>query len=209
MSRRKHFQNFKLVTRSRSWMKSACLASACLILFAVSANGQTPAAKPVAQQERTADKFVIPDANVVDQDGKKFKFYSDLVKGKKVIINFAYTSCNGICPTTGGHFAKLQRALGEKVGKDIHMITITTDPETDTPERLKTWSKRFNPTPGWTFITGSVDEVTRLLQVFTGDGVSTGYHVPSICVVNDTRKSQEWTYGLSPIEDLLRAVDRM
>lgn len=94
-------------------------------------------------------------------------------------------------------------------GTDVFMITITTDPETDTPERLKAWSKKYNPAPDWTLVTGSVENITRLLQVFTGDGVSTGYHVPAVCLVNDVKKSQNWTYGLAPIEDLLKMVDGM
>jgi cytochrome oxidase Cu insertion factor (SCO1/SenC/PrrC family) len=222
MGARKNLRSFKMMTWNRSWVEFACLASACLILFTTSITGQTPSAKPTGQQEKQKpsgraiddttekpDKFVIPDVIVTDQNGKKLNFYTDLVKNKKVIVNFVYTSCNGICPTTGGHFAKLQTALGKKVGTDIFMITITTDPETDTPERLKAWSKKYNPAPDWTLVTGSVENITRLLQVFTGDGVNTGYHVPAVCLVNDIKKSQNWTYGLAPIEDLLKMVDGM
>jgi protein SCO1 len=196
--------------RNRSGLKLACLVSVGLILFIVPVAGQTSSPQPAekAKQAEQPEKFVIPDVVVSDQDGKKYNFYTDLVKNKKVIINFAYTSCNGICPTTGAHFAKLRTSLGERVGKDVFMITVTTDPETDTPERLKAWSKKFNPSPGWTLVTGSVENITRLLQVFTGDGVNTGYHVPAVCVLDDVKKSQVWNYGLAPLEDLQRMIDR-
>jgi cytochrome oxidase Cu insertion factor (SCO1/SenC/PrrC family) len=163
--------------------------------------------KPVENTNEKPEKFVIPDVTVTDQDGRQLKFYTDLVKDKKVIVNFIFTSCNGICPTTGGQTAKLQTALGKRLGTDVFLITVTTDPETDTPERLKAWGKRYNPAAGWTLVTGSFDNITRLLQLFTGDGKNTGYHVPAVCIVDDVKKSQKWTYALSPIEEILGIVD--
>ena len=217
MGTRENLRSFKLTTWNRSWAELVCLASVCTVLFTASAIGQTthpnhaehqekqtPAARPV---DDTTDKFVIPDLVVSDQDGKELKFYTDLVKNKKVIVNFIFTTCKGICPTTGSHSSKVQTALGKRLGTDVFMITITTDPENDTPERLKAWSKRYNRAPGWTLVTGSVENVTRLLQVFTGDGSNTGYHVPAVCIVDDVKKSQTWTYGLAPIEEILRMVD--
>lgn len=205
------------MTWNRSWSELVCLGLACLILFTASITGQTTHPNHAEHQEKqnlslptadgTTDKFVIPDLVVSDEDGKELKFYTDLVKNKKVIVNFIFTSCKGICPTAGSHSSKLQTALGKRLGTDVFMITITTDPKNDTPERLKTWSTRYNPAPGWTLVTGSVDNVTRLLQVFTGDGTNTGYHVPAVCIVDDVKKSQNWTYGLAPIEEILRMVD--
>jgi protein SCO1/2 len=216
MGTRENLRSFKL---NRSWAELVCLASIFTVLFATSVIGQThpkhaehqekqtPSSSPVEDTADKPEKFVIPDLIVSDQDGKELKFYTDLVKNKKVIVNFIFTSCKGICPTTGSHSSKLQTALGKRLGTDVFMITITTDPENDTPERLKAWSKRFNPAPGWTLITGSVANVTRLLQLFTGDGPNTGYHVPAVCIVDDVKKSQNWTYGLAPIEDILTMVD--
>lgn len=202
---RKFLQCLELKKVGRSWLGFAFLASASLLLFfatATAVNSQTPS-PDTAKQE----KFVIPDVVVLDQDGNKYNFYTDLVKNKKVILNFVYTSCNGICPSTGKNFTNLRLALGDRVGKDVHMITVTTDPETDTPEKLKAWSAKFKPDPNWKLITGSVDNLTRVLQVFTGDGVSTGYHVPAICVVDDKKNTQEWNYGLAPVEELMRMID--
>lgn len=208
------------MTWNRAWAEKMFLASVCSVLFTTFVIGQSTSPKPAEQQEKQnlstrlvddtkeePDKFVIPDLIVSDQDGKELKFYTDLVKDKKVIINFIFTTCKGICPPTGRHFSKLQTALGERLGTDVFLITITTDPKTDSPERLKDWSKKLNPAPGWTLVTGSVDNITRLLKIFTGDGPNTGYHVPAVCLVDDIKKTQNWTYGLAPIEDILRMVD--
>jgi protein SCO1 len=149
---------------------------------------------------------VLPDVEVQDQNGRKLKFYSELVKGRKVVINFIYTSCKAVCPMSGDHFAKLQKTLGDKLGRDVFLISVTTDPEVDSPDRLKTWSKRFNPSPGWTLVTGSRKEISSLLLVLTGDGTQTGYHVPAICLIDDLKKSHRWTYGLSDPAEIMRMI---
>lgn len=203
---------------NRSWAELPCLASVCSVLFVGSLNGQITHPNHAEHQEKhtpsggtandTTEKFVIPDVTVTDQDGKKLKFYTDLVEKKKVIVTTIFTTCTKICPATGSHFSKLQKALGNRSGTDVFLITITTDPVTDTPERLNAWSKKYNRVPGWTLVTGSADNITRLLQLFTGDGPNTGYHVPSLCIIDDIKKSQTWTYGLAPLDEILRTVDR-
>jgi len=222
MGARENLISFKLMRWNRSWAEKVFLASVCSILFTASVIGQTTSPKPTEQKEKQnvsgqlvddseekPDKFVIPDLIVSDQDGKQLKFYTDLVKDKKVIVNFVFTTCKGICPPTGRHFSKLQTALGKRLGTDVFLITITTDPTNDSPERLKAWTEKFNlnPAQGWTLVTGSVENITRLLRLFTGDGPNTGYHVPAVCVIDDKKKSQNWNYGLAPIEEIIRMVD--
>src|SRR6516165_9515855 len=79
----------------------------------------------------------IPNLPVVDQDGNRFRFYDDLIKGKKVIVSFIFTSCSDICPLTTARMAQLQARLGQAVGRDVFMYSITIDPEHDGPEELK------------------------------------------------------------------------
>lgn len=214
MTAKENLRSFKLMTWKESWAEKMFLASVCSVLLTTFVTGQTTSQISLEQSIRVVDDtkekpgaFVIPDLIVFDQNGKELKFYTDLVKNKKVIVNFIFTSCNGICPSTGRHFSKLQTALGKRLGTDVFMITITTDPKTDTPERLKAWSNKYNPAAGWTLVTGSTDNITRLLQIFTGDGPNTGYHVPAICLVDDIKKSQNWTYGLAPLEEIIRMAD--
>ena len=82
-------------------------------------------------------KMTIPDLEVTDQDGKKRRFYTDLVKGKVVVINFIYTTCTYVCPMQGTSFSKLQAALGDRIGKDVYLISVSTDPVTDTPKKAE------------------------------------------------------------------------
>ena len=111
----------------------------------------------------------IPDVEVLDQEAKPLHFYSDLIKGRKVIVNFIFTSCNYVCPLQGANFAKLQAALGDWSRKDVSLVSVSIDPSIDTPERLKAWRKRFGGKEGWTLVTGRKAEMDRLLLAMTGD----------------------------------------
>ena len=104
----------------------------------------------------------IPNYRVVDQDGNAFNFYDDLVAGKKVIINFIYTSCSEICPLTTSRMAMLQDRLGDALGRDYFIYSITIDPERDGQKELKTYASAFNVKPGWRFLTGAPDEIAEI-----------------------------------------------
>jgi cytochrome oxidase Cu insertion factor (SCO1/SenC/PrrC family) len=154
-------------------------------------------------------KKMIPDLTVQTQDNQTYKFYTDLVKGKLVIINFIYTSCAAICPLSGETFTKLQTALGDRLGKDVFLITITTDPEIDSVQKLKTWSEKFKPKNGWTFVTGEKSAMTSLLNALSGEGPRKGYHTPQILMVNDNEDSWITAYGLDSPANLLNALERL
>ena len=154
-------------------------------------------------------KLTIPDAEVLDQHGQKQKFYTDLVKDKIVVINFVFTTCKAICPLLGTNFTKLQTELGERLNKDVFLISITTDPETDSPEKMKAWGEKFKAKDGWTFVTGSKEQLTSLLQVFTGDGPRTGYHIPSLYIVNGSKNTHRPAYGFESAENVIKLIDEL
>jgi protein SCO1/2 len=137
------------------------------------------------------------DVAVVDQDGKSLNFYADLVKGRTVAVNFIFTTCTTICPPLGATFARVQKELGDRVGRDIFLVSISVDPVTDTPERLKAWGAKFKAGPGWTFVTGDKAQVERLLRALSADAASREDHTPMILVGND--RAGHWTraYGLA------------
>lgn len=151
----------------------------------------------------------IPDVEVLDQDGKTRRFYTDLVKGRVVIMNFIYTTCTAFCPMSGSNFSRLQALLGDRLGRDVHLISVTTDPVTDSPAKLKAWGERFKAKSGWTLVTGNKNEMTDLLRVLTGDGPSTGYHVGSVAIVNDLKGNRRRVYGLETPERLIRLTDEL
>jgi protein SCO1/2 len=172
---------------------------------------------PVRQQNAESTKqsvadtpaAAIPDVKVLDQNGKALHFYSDLVRGKVVVINFVFTTCTTICPPLGATFGKLQKNLGERLGKDVFLISISVDPATDTPERLRAWGAQFGAKPGWTLVTGDKSELNHLLRAFGADAASPENHSPMVLIVNDRALRWKRVYGLGSTSALTRAIEEM
>jgi protein SCO1/2 len=104
----------------------------------------------------------LPNVSLQTQDGKWVRFYDDLIRDKIVTINFFYAKCDGICPTVTANLARVQRLLGERVGRDIFMYSISLKPEQDTPAALKEYADMFQAKPGWTFLTGKPEDIELL-----------------------------------------------
>ena len=149
----------------------------------------------------------IPDTVVYNQHGRKLNFYTDLVKGKTVAINFIFTTCTTICPPLTATFRRVQQELGERVGRDIELISVSVDPTTDVPERLKEFSAKFKAAPGWTFVTGSKPEVDGLLKALGAAVADKNDHTPMILIGNDAAGYWTRTYGLAPASTLVKVVN--
>jgi cytochrome oxidase Cu insertion factor (SCO1/SenC/PrrC family) len=167
-------------------------------------NTATPGtvAAPVAP-----NSLKIPDTVVYNQHGKKLNFYTDLVKGKTVAINFIFTTCTTICPPLTATFRRVQQELGERVGRDVELISVSVDPTTDVPERLKEFSAKFKAAPGWTFVTGSKPEVDGLLKALGAAVADKNDHTPMILIGNDAAGYWTRTYGLAPASTLVKVVN--
>jgi cytochrome oxidase Cu insertion factor (SCO1/SenC/PrrC family) len=147
----------------------------------------------------------IPDIPVVDQDGKHLHFYSDLIKGKTVAINFIFTTCTTICPPLTATFRRVQQELPTSAPVAT-LISVSVDPATDTPPRLKDFAAKFKAGPGWTFVTGDKSEITSLLSAL-GAGVSDkNDHTPMILIGNDMTGHWTRAYGLSSPTVLVKAI---
>src|SRR5215813_3526900 len=116
----------------------------------------------VEAQSRRLGEGYFPNLPVVTHEGKTLRFYDDLLKGKIVVINFIYTSCQDICPIATARLAQVEDKLGEQMGRDYFFISMTVDPEHDTPERLKEYADAFGAGPGWFFVTGRPDDIRAI-----------------------------------------------
>lgn len=106
----------------------------------------------------------FPNVELVTQDGNKVHFYDDLIKGKVFAISFIYTRCSDSCPLETAAMRKLQKALGDRVGQDVMLYSISIDGDRDNPSALKEYAGKFNAGPGWTFLTGRPDDVSLIRQ---------------------------------------------
>jgi protein SCO1 len=126
----------------------------------------------------------IPDIELIDQDGRTVHLYTDLVKGRVAALSFIFTTCTTICPLIGANLGRLQTELDQSLGGDIALISVSVDPVTDTPQRMKAWGAQFGARPGWELLTGGKEAVDQLLKaagLFTPDIQS---HSPFLLLVN-------------------------
>jgi protein SCO1/2 len=170
-------------------------------------NVQQQSQQALAAKGEGSGKLSIPDVVLLDQDGRKVRFYTDLIKGKVVIINFVFTSCTIVCPPLGANFARIQTALGERLGKDVHLISITRDPEMDSPAKLRTWGAKFGARPGWTLVTGEKAQIDEVLLALIGDIARKGEHSAIVLVGSDARGVWKHDYGLAAPARLLKLAD--
>ena len=148
----------------------------------------------------------IPNAAVLDQNGKQLNFYSDLIKGKTVAINFIFTTCTTICPPLTATFRRVQQDAAAR-GLAVQLISVSVDPTTDTPERLRDFASKFKAEPGWTFVTGDKTQIDSVLQALGAAVSNKNDHTPMILIGNDA--SDYWTraYGLTSPTKIVELID--
>jgi protein SCO1 len=166
-----------------------------------------PAPAGASPKEEAAVKMSIPDLPLLDQDGKQIHFYRDLIQGKVVVINFIFTTCTTICPPMAATFSRVQNQIGDRLGKDIYLISISVDPAVDTPQRLKAWGAKFGAKPGWTFVTGNKPEMDQLLKALSGYTARKEDHSPTVLIGDDAKGVWTRAYGLAKPALLVQLIE--
>jgi cytochrome oxidase Cu insertion factor (SCO1/SenC/PrrC family) len=162
--------------------------------------------EPVTEQTLAGAVLQIPDTPVYDQDGNRLKFYTDLIKGKTVAINFVFTTCTTICPPLTATFRRVQLELEEHDVRDVRLISVSVDPTVDVPERLRAFAAKFKAGPGWTFVTGDNFEINELLKALGASVADKNDHTPMILIGNERTGYWTRTYGLSPPSTLAKIL---
>jgi protein SCO1 len=134
----------------------------------------------------------IPNVTVVTQDGQQLKFYDDVIKGKIVVISFIYTTCRDICPLVTARLQQVYERLGDSAGRDIHFVSISIDPDHDTPEKMKEHATAFNVAPGWLFLTGMKKDIDVIRYKLGERSQKRNEHSNDILLGNDA--TGEWAH---------------
>src|SRR5690242_6417732 len=172
-------------------MKTTAPALAVLTaLGALAVAAAAPSAAVAAPSGSPWGAKYFPDVPLTTQDGREVRFYEDLVKDKRVVVTFIYTRCTKQCGLITANLARVQRLLGDRVGKEIHLYSISLDPEYDTPDVLRAYAAAFKAGPGWTFLTGKAADVALLRRKF-GDLNGVEEHSAHVQIGND-RVGQWW-----------------
>ncbi len=174
------------------------------------AYGLAPPAKLaelIDEASRNPAAAYFGDIPLVNQDGKTMKLYSDLIRNRTVVIDVMFTGCTGACPVMSRTFAKVQDWLGDRLGKDVYLISISVDPVNDTPAKLREYAAGFNARPGWFFLTGKPEDVKAALGKL-GQSVETPEaHQNLFLIGNDRTGLWKKAMGLAAPEEILPIVD--
>jgi protein SCO1/2 len=131
----------------------------------------------------------FPNVELITQDGKKVRFYDDLIKGKVVAIELMYTTCKYNCPLETARLVQLQKLLGDRMGKDVFFYSITIEPEIDTPKVLKAYAAKYHIGPGWTFLTGKPADIKLISKKLGLDALpdvnDPDGHTPHLLIGNE------------------------
>lgn len=169
----------------------------------VGARQQTP---PGTAEQTPAHKY-FTDVELVNQDGGKMRFYSDLLQGKVVIINSFFATCQGSCLPMNRNLEKVQQALGDHIGKDVFIISISVDPTVDSPANLKEYARKLHARPGWYFLTGekqNVDFALNKLGQFVADKQD---HLNIFIIGNERTGLWKKAFGLAQSDELVKVVE--
>jgi protein SCO1 len=167
---------------------------------------QTPAPSAAQSAGSSAEKY-FTDVMLVNQDGEKMRLYSDLLQGKTVIINSFFATCQGSCLPITRNLEKVQEALGDRLGKDARIISISVDPTVDTPAELKAFGKKFHARPGWYFLTGSKENVEFVLKKIGQFVTDKQDHYNIIIIGNERTGLWKKAFGLAKSEALVEVVE--
>ena len=201
-------------------LAAAVFSTAVYALAQTQTPAQNPPAKPAAppaphdhshmsqtpEQSTPAEKY-FTDVELINQDGKKVRFYSDVLKGKTVVVNAFFTSCTSVCPPMNRNMQKIQEALGERVGRDVFFVSITVDPEVDTPARLKEYAKNFHAGPGWTFLTGKKENLDWALYKLGQYVERKDDHTTVFIIGNEKTGLWKKALGIANVAELVQVVE--
>lgn len=121
----------------------------------------------MTDEEEAKAREYFTDLPVLDQNGQELRFYSDVLRGRTVLIDFIYTSCEDACPIATAKLNQLRETLGERFGKEVFFISFTVDPARDTPNHMKAFAQEQNAdVPGWIWLTGKPEHVNTIIKRF-------------------------------------------
>jgi len=153
--------------------RTQALSLVTLLALIVGACSERPPGVPTSSRSIIQQQH-LPNIRLTTHEGRSMLFYDDLVRDKVVAINFMFTSCRIACPVTTPKLVEVQKLLGERAGRDVTFLSITLDPEHDTPKVLDAYARAYGVGPGWYFLTGKqsdIEKLRRKLGVYDRDPV--------------------------------------
>jgi protein SCO1/2 len=177
-----------------------------IILLAVLPAGGGPSA--AEKPKRTVENYTVPDVVLVNQNGVKVPLKKFLETGKPVMLDFIYGTCTTICPVLSASFVSLQRRLGADSDK-VRLVSISIDPENDTPKVMRDYLKRYRSRPGWDFLTGTRTDIDRVMYAFNAYIADKMDHYPLTLIRNPSDGRWVRIDGLMSSAELMEEYGRV
>jgi cytochrome oxidase Cu insertion factor (SCO1/SenC/PrrC family) len=145
--------------------------------------GAAQAATPAEKPPPIADARVeIPDVELADQDGKPVRLRTLLSGDKAIVADFIFTTCTTVCPILSGIMTRMQDKVGDRLGKEVVLVSVSVDPARDTPARMKAYARKWKARAGWVWLTGPKDVVDQVLKGMGAYTPSFTDHPPMVLV---------------------------
>jgi len=145
----------------RTLMTSAAIGLGVAALPSIGKEHRSTSWQNISPRERIRERH-FPNLQLITHQGNKVRFYDDLIKDRKVIVNFMFTSCENACPLVTANLVRVQHILRDRIGRDIQIYSLTLDPLTDSAQALRDYAASHHTGPGWLFLTGKPQDMEQL-----------------------------------------------
>jgi protein SCO1/2 len=182
----------------------------CMVIAALISLTGTPN-RVLAEEKgytRSVEKYAVPDVVLVNQNGAKVRLKDLLQTDKPVVLDFIFGTCTTICPILSAGYVNLQHKLGPD-SQAVRLVSISIDPEHDTPKVLKEYLKRYRAKQGWDFLTGSREDIDKVMTAFGAYIQNKMSHYPLTLI----RSPQDGTwirlFGLMSTAEFMNEVQKV
>lgn len=188
------------------WIAVAAALSLSTVARAAPTCHDVPEPKKASSGETSV---TLSAATLLNQNGRTMRFDREVVGDRIVVIDFVYTTCTTVCPVLSAVFSRLQKKLGDQVGKDVLLVSVSLDPVRDRPARLKAYAAKHGARDGWVWLTGEAEQVEQVLQGLGATTRNFADHPPMV-LVGDA-KANTWSRfnGFPDVDRLHEAVEAL
>jgi protein SCO1/2 len=179
-----------------------------LLLVAALLPVAAPSAAEVPKYKRTIVNYTMPDVTLVNQNGARVKLKNLINSNKPVVVDFIYGTCTTICPVLSAGYVNLQRKLGQNSG-NVHLVSVSIDPENDTPKVMKEYLKRYRAAPGWDFLTGSRADIDKVMHAFDAYIPNKMLHYPLTLIRNPKDGTWVRIFGLTSSSEFMNEYKKV
>jgi len=173
-----------------------------MLIFAIVVLPLSVHAESPKRFKRSVENYTVPDVVLVNQDRQMVHLRELLSGNKPVMLDFIYGTCTTVCPVLSAGFSNLQKKLGTEAG-ELQLVSITIDPQHDTPEIMQEYLQRYRRKPGWDFLTGSSEDIDKVMHAFDAYVPNKMNHYPLTLLRGPGEESWVRIYGLLGTADLM------